>query len=140
MPNIRIDQEVYEWLQEQARAFEDTPNSVMRKIAGLTAEPVEVDTQSANASGGRRDRSASARQLVRQEGLDVRNAYYHWEGTWFQRVKEFPAALFDRFGYVMLNSRTEYLNHPKIGGSEKTNIPDGINSFPNYKKMSRPAY
>jgi hypothetical protein len=140
MPDIQIDQEVYEWLQEQARAFEDTPNSVMRKIAGLDAGPVYVDKQRANTPSGRRDRSASARQLVRQEGLDVRKAYYHWEGTWFQRVHEFPAALFDQYGYVVLKSRTEYLNHPKIGGSEKTNIPDGIASFENYTKMSRPAF
>lgn len=37
---IRVDDEVYAWLQRQARPFEDTPNSVLRGIAGLdTAEP-----------------------------------------------------------------------------------------------------
>lgn len=35
MPTIRIDDEVYAWLQGQARAFEDTPNSVLRKLAKL---------------------------------------------------------------------------------------------------------
>lgn len=35
MPTIRIDDQVYEWLQKQARPFEDTPNSVLRRIAGL---------------------------------------------------------------------------------------------------------
>ena len=35
MATIRIDEEVYSWLQGQARAFEDTPNSVLRRIAGL---------------------------------------------------------------------------------------------------------
>lgn len=74
------------------------------------------------------------------EGLDVRKAYHHLEGTWFQRVHEFPVALFDRHGYVVIRSQAEYLNHPKIGGSEKTNIPNGIASFPGYKTMSRPAY
>jgi len=34
-PTIRIDDEVYGWLQSQARPFEDTPNSVMRRISGL---------------------------------------------------------------------------------------------------------
>jgi hypothetical protein len=35
MPTIRIDDEVYAWLQSQARPFEDTPNSVLRRIADL---------------------------------------------------------------------------------------------------------
>lgn len=34
-PTIRIDDAVYAWLQEQARPFEDTPNSVLRRIAKL---------------------------------------------------------------------------------------------------------
>ncbi len=34
-PAIRIDDQVYAWLQEQAKPFEDTPNSVLRRIAGL---------------------------------------------------------------------------------------------------------
>lgn len=35
MPTIRIDEEVYSWLQTQARPFEDTPNTVLRRIAKL---------------------------------------------------------------------------------------------------------
>lgn len=35
MPTIRIDNEIYAWLQKQARPFEDTPNTVLRRIAGL---------------------------------------------------------------------------------------------------------
>jgi hypothetical protein len=39
MPTIRIDDEVYDWLQKQAtRPFEDTPNSVLRRIAGIEKE------------------------------------------------------------------------------------------------------
>lgn len=34
-PTIRIDEQVYGWLQSQARPFEDTPNSVLRRIAKL---------------------------------------------------------------------------------------------------------
>jgi len=39
MPTIRIDDEVYAWLQNLARPFEDTPNSVLRRIAKLNKEP-----------------------------------------------------------------------------------------------------
>jgi hypothetical protein len=37
-PTIRIDDEVYAWLQKQASAFEDTPNTVLRRVAGLNGE------------------------------------------------------------------------------------------------------
>ncbi len=36
-PTIRIDEDVYAWLQTQASPFEDTPNSVLRRVAGLTS-------------------------------------------------------------------------------------------------------
>jgi hypothetical protein len=44
-PTIRIDDDVYKWLQTQAIPFEDNPNSVLRRLAGL-------DRKSARAAGG----------------------------------------------------------------------------------------
>jgi predicted CopG family antitoxin len=41
-PTIRIDDDVYAWLQEQARAFEDTPNTVLRRVAGLDSETAKA--------------------------------------------------------------------------------------------------
>ena len=35
MPTIRIDEEVYAWLQTQAHPFKDTPNTALRRIAKL---------------------------------------------------------------------------------------------------------
>jgi hypothetical protein len=34
-PTIRIDDDVYRWLQSRAIPFEDNPNSVLRRLAGL---------------------------------------------------------------------------------------------------------
>jgi negative regulator of replication initiation len=42
MPTIRIDDEVYGWLQSQARPFEDTPNTVLRRIAHLGILSVQM--------------------------------------------------------------------------------------------------
>ena len=41
MPTIRIDEEVYVWLQAQARPFEDTPNTVLRRIASLGTPSIQ---------------------------------------------------------------------------------------------------
>jgi Mrr N-terminal domain len=35
MPTIRVDEDVFEWLKSQAEPFVDTPNSVIRRVAGL---------------------------------------------------------------------------------------------------------
>ena len=140
MPTIRIDQDVYEWLQAQAKPFEDTPNTVLRRFAMLDAKEISRDGFNRSSARNKRDRSASGKRLSIRENLMVAKAYYHWEGTWFQRVNEFPVALFDRDGYVIFETERDYLNHPDVDGSEKTNIPKGISSFSSYKKMSRPAY
>ncbi len=39
MPTIRVDDQVWDWLKSQARPFEDTPNSVLRRVAGLEGSP-----------------------------------------------------------------------------------------------------
>jgi hypothetical protein len=38
-PTIRIDDDVHQWLQSQAIPFEDSPNSVLRRLAGLDGRP-----------------------------------------------------------------------------------------------------
>ncbi len=38
VPNVRIDDDVYEFLQRQAVAFVDTPNSVLRRLLHLDPE------------------------------------------------------------------------------------------------------
>jgi len=43
MPTIRIDDEVYEWLQKMARPFEDTPNTVLRRVAGLDSTQLKEE-------------------------------------------------------------------------------------------------
>lgn len=38
MPNIRVDEDVYDFLKGRAEPFTDTPNSVLRRILGLDGE------------------------------------------------------------------------------------------------------
>ena len=140
LPTIRIDQEVYGWLQKRAMPFEDTPNSVLRRIANMDSTGSTKHEKIQSPSAKRRSRSASGKQLAIREGLNVQSAFYHHEGTWFHRLFEFPAALFDRYGYVVFQSQDDYLNHPQVGGDQHTNIPSEISTFPSYKKMNRPAY
>jgi len=71
-PTIRIDDEVYEWLQKQGKAFEDTPNSVLRKIAGLDEQsnrPIEKRTSS--NEGGVGDERKTPQPAYREPILKI---------------------------------------------------------------------
>jgi hypothetical protein len=50
-PTIRVDDEVYRWLQSQAVPFEDSPNSVLKRLAGLDQQPVPGGETGASESG-----------------------------------------------------------------------------------------
>jgi Mrr N-terminal domain len=41
VPNIRVDQDVYSFLKDQAEPFVDTPNSVLRRLLGLEEQSVK---------------------------------------------------------------------------------------------------
>ena len=54
MPTIRVDDEVWEWLKHNAEPFSDTPNSVLRRLAGLDeGENRMTGTQAVGVKGRR---------------------------------------------------------------------------------------
>ena len=67
-PTIRVDDEVYALLQERGEAFVDTPNTVLRRILGLT-EPGESTGHPIGRRGGREDRAS--RKLAKLVADDV---------------------------------------------------------------------
>jgi hypothetical protein len=50
LPVVRVDDQVWNWLKSHATPFEDTPNSVLRRLAGFDA------TSSAKSDRGERRR------------------------------------------------------------------------------------
>jgi Mrr restriction endonuclease-like protein len=56
-PNIRIDDDVYNYLQRRARAFVDTPNSVLRRLLGLDTQTAEAELLKEDV--GRRSRKTT---------------------------------------------------------------------------------
>ncbi len=143
MPTIRIDEEVYSWLKSQAVPFEDTPNSVLRKLAGLDVnkgvaiksiigkEETAQMTTAANIKG----RQITGKYLKELWEVDVVHALYHQDGTWFENLREFPGALFDLNGYVVFNTEQEYNTCPYLNIGQQLNVHDGISSIPGYKRM-----
>src|SRR3970040_83287 len=118
-PTIRIDEEVYAWLQRNARPFEDTPNSVLRRIASLEASAdnkapeqatvskqivgsdkpqlsEEAPNRLRNHGRGRGRLGLDGKQLNDEWKVGARHALFSRDGAWYENLERFPGALFDR--------------------------------------------
>lgn len=145
-PTIRIDDEVYAWLQEQARPFEDTPNSVLRRVACLDTTPTQVTAMPTEEEKTMHTtpQQASYQKQVRLSGkmlnekwkVGAKHALYHREGCWYNNLEHFPGALFDPNGYVIFKTREEYQKSRHLRVTQETNIPNGISSIPGYVRMN----
>ena len=137
MATIRVDDEVYAWLQKQARPFEDTPNSVLRRVAGIGAQ------EPAQQKGGKEVRQTpankelSGRELNETWGVGAKHALYHREGHWYENLTRFPGALFDPNGYVLFATENAYRTSRHLQIAQKTNVPNGIASIPGYVRKKK---
>lgn len=68
MPTIRIDDDLYEWLQRRAKPFVDTPNSVLRRELGIGPSS-SLHPSSPRASAGELDALVRAGLLAVGEKL-----------------------------------------------------------------------
>lgn len=144
MPTIRIDNDVYVWLKSLAIPFEDTPNSVLRRLAKLdnknstagiiTKEKREVVQMTTMRKS---HRQWYGKQLNNLWGVHAIDAYYHKDGTFFENLRHFPGALFDANGYVIFKNEQEYNNCSYLDIGQKLNVHQGISSIPGYKIMSK---
>jgi hypothetical protein len=160
-PTIRIDDEVYKWLQSQAVPFDDSPNSVLRRIAGLDdtrqkhvsrgilPEPagsslVPLTAPSAilraRRRNGQRDRLARGNKLIVRWKIPARQARFRRDGTWFAPLTRFPAALCDCTGYVVFETAADLALYPyiKVHPSGQITAERGISIIPGYVKVDDP--
>lgn len=68
-PTIRVDDEVYALLQERGEAFVDTPNTVLRRILGLSESSESTGNSIRRREGVHRDRAS--RKLARLVADDL---------------------------------------------------------------------
>src|SRR5262249_11501618 len=80
-------------------------------------------------------RSNSGRRLNQLWKVNARHALYHRDGTFYERLEEFPGALFDRDGYVLFETEVAFLSCPQLHIGQKVNVPAGINSIPTYRRI-----
>jgi len=70
-------------------------------------------------------------ELAKDLSLNVEQALYSDWGNFYAAITKYPCALFDRDGYIIINSMEDLeRNNIKIG--KRTNIPHKISSLPTY--------
>src|SRR6266581_195117 len=151
MPTIRIDDEVWAWLKNHARPLEDTPNSVLQRIARLAdgsfacgeetnrIQKTNGQHMSLNSQLPRKRRSPqrvysglTGRQLNAEWHVNAKQALYHKKGTFYNHLTYFPGALFDPDGYVLFKTEEQYRNSPHIRHGKRVDVPKGIGMIPGY--------
>lgn len=148
-PTIRIDEEVYGWLQGQAVPFNDTPNSVLRRIAGLEAAARQAASKASKKGArsqarsrphaGRRTPLATGEGLIKRWGIPVRQARFHRDGHYYEHLTRFPAALCDPKGYIVFETEEDYRECQRLRLGQQINVEmPGIPSIPGYQTVDDP--
>ena len=141
MATIEVDDEVYRWIQSLAEPLEDTPNSVLRRVAGLDKIDKTSRTEGAmhdtnvSSSPSEDTEHHSGEYLAQLWGVNAAHALYHKDGTCYDLLERFPGALFDANGYVLFADRNHYRSCSSLRFTQELAVPDGIASIPGYKRM-----
>lgn len=69
-------------------------------------------------------------------GINAKHALYRDDGKWFHHLKEFPGALFDRNGYIIFYSKSEYDKHTALQHGIDLHVKDGISTLKDYISFS----
>lgn len=142
MPTIRIDNEVYNWLKSLATPFEDSPNSVLRQVAGLESRSSQPPSTGPDLGTIKKKKESrmqiTGKFLAQKHNLRVHHALYHWEGTFYENLNRFPGALCDPNGYVIFTTENDYYKCSHLRITKKTNVPYGIARIPGYQRFGSP--
>lgn len=77
----------------------------------------------------------NGKQLCKIYGLTASHSLYREDGKWYHILKKFPGILFDRNGFVLFESREEFLDCEALKASPETDqlhVADGISTIPGY--------
>jgi 5-methylcytosine-specific restriction protein A len=154
-PTIRIDDDVYSWLQDRAEPFIDTPNAVLRRIAGLDGGPADKHGLTEALSSTRYKKGTSemltdspkpnkrrpvqltGKRLNQEWEVGAQHALYHRDGCWYNNLERFPGALFDPDGYILFETEDEYQASLDLNIGKETNVPNGISAILGYVRVDR---
>jgi hypothetical protein len=132
MTTIRVDSEVYAWIQSLAIPLEDTPNSVLRRVANIQDRPAIANPSDSNNT----EKRENGKSLAKLWNVPVKQSLYSFDGRFYNNLKQFPGGLFDPSGYIVFQNENDYRSCRYLGIGERLNvIGTGISAIPGYIRM-----
>lgn len=68
--------------------------------------------------------------------IGAKHALYREDGKWYHQLKEFPGVLFDANGYVIFETKKDYLESLFLQIQKDLHVNDGISAMPNYIRIT----
>ena len=81
-------------------------------------------------------RSLDGKYLNDLWNVSAKHALYREDGKWYHQLKDFPGALFDANGYIIFETKDDYLKSPYLQIQEDLHVPNGISSIPGYVRVT----
>jgi 5-methylcytosine-specific restriction protein A len=79
----------------------------------------------------------NGRMLNRLWNVGAKHALYHETGEWYHKLKKFPGALFDKFGYVMFETEEKFRASPYLQIKKHVNLSGTIKDIPDYVQFTQ---
>ena len=95
-------------------------------------ETSRVTARKTVAKPGNRTHQRIGSRLLREHALACRKGYYSKDGTPYQKPVDFPVALFDPDGYLVIPNEDSMLSSPYLNVGKRVSVPMGISSAPRY--------
>lgn len=73
--------------------------------------------------------------LNRRWKVNANHALYRKTGDWYHKLTKFPGVLFDENGYVVFETKEEFLDCQFLIIKQDVNVPKGISAIPSYIKV-----
>ena len=77
----------------------------------------------------------TGKELNEEWCVEAEHALAHKEGDWYHYLERFPAALFDKNGYVIFKTNKDYIKNKHLVFGEEVHVTGGISSMPEYIKV-----
>ena len=73
--------------------------------------------------------------MQKEWGIAACQTRFHKDGFWYMPLAQFPGALADAYGYVLFQSRSDYIACPQLRIGERLNVSRGISRLPGYVRV-----
>jgi 5-methylcytosine-specific restriction enzyme A len=81
-------------------------------------------------------RSLDGKYLNDLWNVHAKHALYREDGKWYHQLKDFPGALFDANGYIVFETKDDYLKSPHLQIQKDLHVHNGISSIPSYVRVT----